>query len=266
MPLWKWILCLLAGFLIFTVLYGLATGLSMDIDNPWLSMASFLGSGILGLFLYAVWTNLTEHRPVTELAMKSMAWDTVRGLLFGIGFFAVVAGVLALTGSYRITEAHFHAVPLLLAFFQFFTVAVFEEILFRGILFRLIDDRWNTAVALLISALLFGFIHIINPGATLWSSLAIAIEAGLLLGAAYKCSGTLWAPIGIHWAWNFVQGNVLGFSVSGNPVQDKVFSAIISGPDWLTGGRFGAEACVPAVVVGLILSIIILCCCKRDER
>ena len=78
------------------------------------------------------------------------------------------------------------------------------------------------------------------------------------MGAAYKCSGTLWLPIGIHWAWNYVQGNVLGFAVSGNPVRDKIFTSIISGPDWLTGGIFGAEASVPAVGVGLLLAIILL--------
>ena len=57
-----------------------------------------------------------------------------------------------------------------------------------------------------------------------------------------------------------------GFAVSGNPVTDKIFSAIISGPDWITGGRFGAEASVPAVVVGLLLTVVLLCKCKRDDR
>jgi len=63
-----------------------------------------------------------------------------------------------------------------------------------------------------------------------------------------------------------VEGNVLGFAVSGNPVQDKVFSAIISGPEWMTGGIFGAEASVPAVGIGLLMAIILLANCKRDRR
>ena len=148
----------------------------------------------------------------------------------------------------------------------FFVVAVFEEIIFRGVLFRLIDDRWNTFVALLVSAVLFGVMHLPNPGATLWSTAAIAIEAGLLLGAAYKFKGTLWLPIAIHWAWNYTQGNILGFAVSGEPIQEKLFSPIITGPDWITGGAFGAEASVPAVAVGLLLTVILLYKCKRDER
>ena len=266
MPLWKWILCLLGGLILFILLYAFAgTGAALP-ASPWLQMLVSVGSGLLGLFLYAVWTNLTERRPVTELAMKRTWSDLGLGLLLGVLFFAVVVGLMALAGCYRITEAHVSFVPLLGAFLQFFYVAVFEEITFRGVLFRLIDDRWNTAVALIVSALLFGAMHLPNPGATLWSAFAIAVEAGLLLGAAYKWSGTLWLPIGIHWAWNFVQGNVLGFAVSGNPVPDKVFSPIISGPEWITGGLFGAEASVPAVVVGLVLTVILLSCCKRDER
>jgi membrane protease YdiL (CAAX protease family) len=105
------------------------------------------------------------------------------------------------------------------------------------------------------SAFLFGLVHITNPGGTLWASIAIAIEAGLLLGAAYKWSGTLWLPIGIHWAWNFSQGNLFGFLVSGQEAGESLLQAQIDGADWLTGGAFGAEASVVAVVVGLAVSV-----------
>ncbi len=266
MPLWKWIVCLLLGLIIFLILYGVGQTIVFLPKNIWIRMGLCLLSGLLGLLFYAIWANLTERRPVTELALKRACGDTGLGLLLGVLFFGIVTGLMALAGSYSITEAHFDPVPLLFWFAHFFLVAVFEEIVFRGVLFRLIDDRWNTTAALIVSALLFGAIHLPNPGATLWSAFAIAVEAGLLLGAAYKWSGTLWLPIGIHWAWNFVQGNVLGFAVSGNPVTDKIFSAIISGPDWITGGRFGAEASVPAVVVGLLLTVVLLCKCKRDDR
>ena len=266
MPFWKWLLCLLGGLIIFFLLYGFAEmGLSA-IRNVWLQMVACVFVGGLALFIYAVWTNLTEHRPITELDMTRIWKDLGLGLLLGVLYFGAVVGLMALAGSYSVTEAHFHLVPQLSAFIFFFVVAIFEEITFRGVLFRLIDDRWNTFVALIISALLFGGMHFWNPGASLWSSFAIAIEAGLLLGAAYKHSGTLWLPIGIHWAWNYVQGNVLGFAVSGTPAGDKIFSPIITGPDWVSGGIFGAEASVPAVAVGFLLTIILLAGCKRDRR
>ena len=140
------------------------------------------------------------------------------------------------------------------AFCFFSVVAVGEEILFRGVLFRWFDEMWGFAGALIVSALVFGLVHITNDNATWWSSLAIAIEAGLLLGAAYKWSGTLWLPIGIHWAWNFSQGNIFGFEVSGNEAGPSLLHAQVEGPEWITGGAFGAEASVIAVVVGVLMS------------
>ncbi len=266
MPFWKWLLCLLAGLIIFMLLYVLASAGVLAIPIPGAQPPAALIAGFLGLFLYAVWTNMTEHRPITELYLKRMFKDLGNGLLLGVAYFGVVVGVMALMGSYSITGVQFNWFPQLSSFLFFFLVAVFEEIIFRGVLFRLIDDRWNTGMALILSSIAFGAMHLFNPGATLWSAVAIAIEAGLVLGAAYKCSGTLWLPIGIHWSWNYVQGNVLGFAVSGSPVKDKIFNSIISGSDWMTGGVFGAEASVPAVGVGLLLAIILLANCKRDRR
>lgn len=266
MPFWKWLLCLLAGLIIFMALYVLATAGVSAIPIPEVQPFAAILAGLLCLFLYAVWTNMTEHRPITELTLKRMFKDLGNGLLLGVAYFGVVVGVMALLDSYSITGVQFNWFPQLSAFLFFFLVAVFEEIIFRGVLFRMIDDRWNTGVALILSSIAFGAMHLFNPGATLWSAVAIAVEAGLVMGAAYKCSGTLWLPIGIHWAWNFVQGNVLGFAVSGNPVKDKIFTSIISGPDWITGGIFGAEASVPAVGAGLLLAIILLANCKRDRR
>lgn len=267
MPLWKWILCLVFGAVIFLGLYVGSQYACAALNLAWWQQALFLvAAGLLGLFIYAVWTNLTERRPVTELSLKRFLSSLGGGFLLGVVYFGCVVGIMALLGAFRITEAHFDAVVILQYLAYFFLVAVFEELVFRGVLFRLIDDRWNTAVALIVSALVFGAVHLMNPGATLWSAFAIAIEAGLLLGVAYKSSGNLWLPIGIHWAWNFVQGPILGFAVSGSGVDHKVFSTILTGSDWVTGGIFGAEASLPAVGMGLLMTIIFLCGCKKDER
>jgi len=265
MPLWKWFLCLLGGLLIFVILQGLAMSIP-DLHIWPVQCLIYLAAGTLILFLYAVWVNLTERRPVLELPMRRMIPDTCAGAGTGLGYFALVAGIMALVGCYRISGAQFNAPAQLTGFCFFLLVAVCEEVVFRGVLFRLIDDRWNTLVALLVSAAIFGAAHFTNPGATWWSSLAIAIEAGLLLGAAYKFSGNLWFPIGIHWLWNYVQGYVLGFPVSGIQVDAKILSPVISGPDILTGGSFGAEASVIAVGTGLVLSIIFLLRAPEDRR
>lgn len=122
----------------------------------------------------------------------------------------------------------------------------------------MIDERFGTWWAIGVSALLFGFVHIFQPNASVWSSIAIAIEAGVLLGAAFKFSGSLWLPIGIHWAWNFTQGNVFGFSVSGTGKGESILNSMVNGPDLVTGGDFGPEASVVAVALGTLLSAIFI--------
>lgn len=122
----------------------------------------------------------------------------------------------------------------------------------------MIDERFGIWWALGVSALLFGFVHIFQPNASVWSSIAIAIEAGVLLGAAFKFSGSLWLPIGIHWAWNFTQGNVFGFSVSGTGKGESILNSMVNGPDLVTGGDFGPEASVVAVALGTLLSAIFI--------
>ena len=165
---------------------------------------------------------------------------------------------MRLFGCCTLEKTGFNAAVQMQAIAGFFIVAVGEEVLFRGILFKWIDKRWGMWVALVVSGLIFGLAHLINDNATWWSGFAIAIEAGLLLGAAYKWSGTLWLPIGIHWAWNYVQGNIFGFAVSGNDAGDSLFRITTSGPDILTGGAFGAEASIISVVLGAVVSAIFI--------
>jgi hypothetical protein len=123
-----------------------------------------------------------------------------------------------------------------------------EEIIARGILFRVVEDGLGSWAALAISALLFGFGHAANPNATLWSSVAIAIEAGILLGMAYAWTRSLWFVIGLHAAWNFTQGAILGIPVSGIDVKGLVDSQE-RGNAWISGGAFGAEGSLVTVVL-----------------
>ncbi len=256
MPVWKWALLLIAGFVLALVMYALSQ-LASDLARPeWLKWLVSVAVSAAMLALYAVFVRWFEKHPALDIPAGKILADTGKGLAVGALFMVAVTLVMMLSGLYRVEAVlTSNPVPFITAFLLFLYVAVGEEILFRGVLFRWIDEKWGFIAALAVSSLLFGFMHYGQPGATWWSSLAIAIEAGLLLGAAYKYSGTLWLPIGIHWAWNFVQGNIFGFEVSGGDAGEPLLQAAVSGPDILTGGSFGAEASIITVVLGLLLSL-----------
>ena len=184
------------------------------------------------------------------------------GLLFGGGLITLVILELAAGGFYRILALHVswdlgYAALLLLA------DAVLEELLFRGVLFRLIEEWAGTWIALAASATLFGLAHAANPGATWFSSLAIALEAGVLLGAAFVVTRNLWFPIGLHFAWNFFEGPVYGSDVSGHQFLTSVFVPHITGPTLLTGGRFGPEAGLLALITCLVCAVGLLAYAAR---
>jgi hypothetical protein len=144
--------------------------------------------------------------------------------------------------------------------------AVIEEVLVRGFIFRVLSVGTGTWIALLLSAALFGALHASNPGATAFSSIAIALEAGVLLAAAYVVTGRLWLSIGLHAAWNFTEGSIFGMSVSGGKQSASLISGTLSGPAMLTGGAFGPEASIVAVLVCLALAVLLLQHAVRSGR
>src|SRR5205085_9197084 len=128
--------------------------------------------------------------------------------------------------------------------------AIGEELIYRGVLYRVLEEGLGTVPALVVSAGVFGFTHGANPGATLASSAAIALEAGLLLGLAYTVTRSLWFPIGIHFGWNFAQGGIFNAPISGTQFPGMLNFKIV-GPEVWTGGAFGPEASLVSVLVWL---------------
>ena len=256
MPVWKWVLLLIVSLFLAIIMYSLAQWAGDVVENPWIRCLVNVAVSAAMIALYALFVRWFEREPARDLPLNGLIKDTAKGLGVGAGLFVAVVAVMLVAGLYKITSIGTdQATGIITAFFTFLMVAVGEEIVFRGILFRWIDEKWGFITALIISSLLFGVMHIFQPNATWWSSLAIAIEAGLLLGAAYKWSGTLWFPIGIHWAWNFFEGNIFGFAVSGSDPGKSLITSAVTGPDILTGGPFGAEASIITVILGTILSV-----------
>ena len=183
--------------------------------------------------------------------------------MMGVGWAVSVVNFLAiivclfLCGCYRIVNVELDVASQLSWLSLFLLVGVVEEVIFRGILFRLIADKWNIAVGLTTSSLLFGLAHLGNPGATLWAALAIALASGWLFGMAYAYHQTIWVPVGMHWAWNYLEGGVFGCAVSGTPLDYRpLITPKISGTDLLSGGAFGPEASIICVAIGIGISIV----------
>jgi membrane protease YdiL (CAAX protease family) len=234
----------------------------------WLNVAMFLGRafaanqslqgggiviGLLLLLLYAACVRYIEGRAPSELAPARCVPEWLAGFALGFLIFAIVIGVFALCGWYR---------PIALAwswsaFFAGLSLCVgtgfTEEIFARGYIFRFAQSGFGTWGGVAISSLAFGFLHSLNPGATIWTSIAIAIEAGVLLACAFALTGRLWLAMGLHSSWNFAEGTIFGTTVSGTHFP-SIMLARVDGPALFTGGVFGPEGSIVTVAVCLALS------------
>lgn len=221
--------------------------------NAPLGLAIGVATAALAVLTYIGVVRLTERRNPAELARKGAVGGLGRGLAIGVAMFAVVIGSIALLGGYRIEGlgSVWGAVMLvgLMA-----AAATTEELIFRGILFGIVEKYTGTWIALALTGLVFGMIHLINPHATLWGALAIGIEAGFMLAAAYAATRTLWVPIGLHFGWNFTESGIFGAHSSGTSGSQGLLDGVVSGPALIGGGEFGPEASLLAVLAGLLLT------------
>jgi membrane protease YdiL (CAAX protease family) len=193
----------------------------------------------------------TEQRVPTEIALNAGALG--RGAALGAGLFAFVIANIAVVGGYHLLG--WGSAGGAIALFGFSAAAaVTEELVFRGILFRIVEQRIGTWLALTLTGLLFGLLHLFNAHATLWGALAIAVEAGGMLAAAYAATRNLWVPIGLHFGWNFAEGGIFGTSVSGTDSPEGLLRGAVSGPEALSGGGFGPEASVYSLAAGLAVT------------
>ncbi|MCX7042459.1 MAG: CPBP family intramembrane metalloprotease [Gammaproteobacteria bacterium] len=203
---------------------------------------------------YWLLVRFVERRKVTELAPQKFLTHSAVGWIVGMGIMLVATGAMAAAGAYRIDGVNEDAYLLGPLVVLGLMPGITEEIVARGILFRVVEEGVGSWAALVFSALLFGFGHAANPNATIWSSVAIAIEAGLLLGMAYAWTRSLWFCMGLHAAWNFTQGPLLGISVSGIEVKGLLASHT-SGHELISGGPFGAEASILTLVICVSLGL-----------
>lgn len=226
-------------------------------DTPLLGVPIQIALGMAAIALYLAYGKFIERRDVTELSTPGLGREWVIGALIGAGLYTACAVILMALGIYKVEGLNplaFLIPNLALAIKS----GVFEELLFRGVLFRSVEAIFGSWVGILVSSLVFGLLHLLNPDATLGGAIYICIEAGLLLAAAYLVTRRLWICMGFHMAWNYFQSAVFSGVVSGAVSDPGLLKARIEGPELLTGGSFGMEHSVVALVLCTTTGVILL--------
>jgi hypothetical protein len=258
-PLTRIILGLIVCFISFIIAQQLAgkmldlTSLNKNYRN--LIKGIIASSAVISTYIY--FFRKYEKREIKEFSSKGIAKYLLSGTMIGVVLQSLTMLVIVLNGGFEIVSVNpisYVIIPFTIAF----TVAVFEEILIRGIIFRIIEEKLGSYISLLISAIIFGALHLLNPNSTLISGLCVGIEAGLLLGAAYIYTRNLWFPIAIHFAWNFMQSGIFGAITSGNEKTSSLLTTKLTGNSFITGGEFGPEGTIQALIFCVLASIVLL--------
>ncbi|HET6845481.1 MAG TPA: CPBP family intramembrane glutamic endopeptidase [Anaerolineales bacterium] len=230
---------------------------SLPASKLWQNVLLALFTPPTAIGAYFAFVHFIERRRPTELATQNAPRELLLGALIGALLFGAVMAGLTLFGSLTIGGTNPWSV-LLIPFIGAVTSGVFEEILFRGVLYRILEEGLGSWLALLLSGVVFGGLHLLNPNSTLMGAAAVFLTAGILLGACFALTRRLWLPMGLHFAWNLAQSGIFGLAVSGNAARAGLLESSLSGPAWLTGGEFGPEASMVTVVLGLLLGALVL--------
>ena len=193
------------------------------------------------------------------LSLKGWGRSLLRGALFVVFLYVVGFGLSLLLGAVEVVGFLFSPISLLVSLLLYFFVAVTEEVIGHGfILGRMLDGGINKFVALFISAVLFSLMHLFNPNFAFVPFLNIML-AGCFLGASYIYTRNLCFPIALHWFWNWIQGSVLGYKVSGNEFSNENL-LILHFPEenLINGGTFGFEGSILCSLLLVLGTVIIL--------
>ena len=235
-------------------------GLAAGLFERTLPSSTLLSQLVVAAVLLASYKLVVPHlgaRQHDDLSGPGAIRQISAGLATGGLLFAIIVGVAALAGAYRVTGTGDTSDLWASLIHDGIFPAVAEEMIYRAILFRWIEEFAGSWAALILSSVLFGLSHIDNPNADLVSMVGIMLEGGILLGAAYMLTRRLWFSMGIHASWNLTQGEIFDIPVSGNDAHGLV-EAKLSGPILLTGGGFGLEASLISIVIGTAAGLAIV--------
>lgn len=234
------------------VAFNLVYGKVIDTETRWTTWPGDVAAVVIMVLTvgaYHVYVRMVERRSAFEVGMKRAGVAVLGGMGLGILLVVITTLTVVVGGSYRVLGMNSAAI-LVHAVFVFAMLALFEELIFRGIMLRLLEELTGTWVSIAVIAVVFGAAHLQHSGSSFLSSLAIAVQ-DLILSAAFVLTRRIWMSWGIHWGWNLAQDGVLGMPNSSVTELPSWLSAEVSGPAWLTGGSFGIELSV----IGIALSV-----------
>jgi uncharacterized protein len=262
---WRFpIVWMLVGAIGIVLIDTLFRQLTERVDGM-ISLVLTLVMGLLAILVYKLTLTYLARRSTPEIARQRAGIEALLGVLTGTIFIAGSVFIIMALGGYSFQWASSSNAGsvLISSIGAALGAAIVEELIFRGLMFQAIDRLGGKMLALAVTSLFFGVAHLGNPGATLYSAFAIALEAGVLLGAAFLWRRNLWFTIGLHFAWNAIEG-LLGIPVSGHSAAG-LFTVKVNGAALLTGGDFGLEGSIVPVVVSLLISIPMLIWTARNR-
>ncbi|MFE3495857.1 CPBP family intramembrane glutamic endopeptidase [Streptomyces sp. NPDC059175] len=236
---------------------GAVSGLTATGPGP----VPVLGA-VAAVAVYRVVMRRVAHRPVPEIARHGAGREALLGGGIGLGFILASTLLITLFGGYTFSWAGHGFLSVVGSAVAVQTgAAVAEELMFRGLALQALEQLWGSRAAIAVTGLFFGAAHLLNPGASPWSALAIALEAGVLLGAAFVWRRSIWFVAGLHLVWNTTE-HLLGIPVSGY-TPEGLFTVDVHGPAVLSGGAFGLETSIVPVVIGVLLTVPMLVLARR---
>jgi len=224
----------------------------------------FALEGGLSMGGYLMYVRVVEKRHALELSRFRIALLPL-GILIGLIWFGLLIAMLYTSGHYQINGLAFPNRLISAVIFAIGT-AIWEEVSFRGLLFRVTEQAFGTWVGVAVSAIAFGALHGLNPNASLAASIAIILESGILLAAAYFATRTLWLPIGLHFGWNFAEDFIFGVRISGHAAHPAIVEGTLTGSSLWTGGAYGLESSILAIGLAAILSAVLIAIAIRSRE
>ena len=257
------VFALAAAFFMVVLLVPFALSGLVDVNNPerWAILVMEviqLISVLLPAWLIIHYWDEVPFVTNMGFGLRGRGKDLLCGFGMAAAIYAVGYIVSLIAGWIRIDGVHFDPSYLILQFVFYIMVAVMEESMMRGfVLGHMLDVGMNKFLALVVSAFLFACLHLGNQGMTHFSLFNLTL-AGILLGVAYIYTRNLWFPISLHLFWNFIQGPILGYDVSGTGGKDTLLKLNISDNTLMNGGDFGFEASLPCTILMIIATGLII--------